>query len=416
MESGGKYLLLVVILLSFLLSFPAYGMKPAWNITNNGEYISDIAITDDGSRLITGTMTGIATVYDQNGTIIWERQVPGSLVVGCEENGNAFIIGSQEDIYSNKGAVRSFDRNGSQQWMVNTGCVAALGLARENKCIVVGNRRGDLIVLDGLGNEVAKFNDFPQTDVVSGISVSDNGKIFTYALYEMYPQVRYISINTQEKGYLRGLYNGSKTGYGGGEQITALALSSDGNYLITSNGEGSQGTLCLYGNGRIIWSKDTGEISDIAILANGSAVYAGKTNGEILGYSRSGDLLFSLFSGSAITSLSLATDENLLAAGTANGNLYLLNDTGSLLWTSRIEEFPVAEISRVEISRNGASLVVLVNNKHLYYFVNEPETVPVTRTPTPVSESSPASPEESSLSVALIVCGLLAVFVLARRQ
>lgn len=413
--SGGKYLLFVVILLAILVSFPAYAMTPVWNITNNEEYISDIAIADDGSRLVTGTMTGIATVYDQNGTIVWKTRMPGRLIVGCQENGSAFIFGSQEDIYSNKGIVRSYDRNGSQLWMVNTGYVAALGLAAKNNLIIAGNRKGDLIVLDGQGKVVAKLNDFPQTDVVSGISVSDNGRIFAYSLSEMYPHIRYFNTIRQTKGSIKGLYSGSRTGYGGGKSINDLAISSDGNYLITSNGEGSQGTLCLYGNGRIIWSKDMDEITDIAILANGSSVYAGTVKGDILGYFLSGNKSFNYSSSSAVTSLSLAADKNLLAAGNANGNLYLFNDTGNLIWTYQIEEFPAAEISRVEISRDGAALVALVNKKSLYYFGEEPATPnsSVTLAPTPTPTSPPT---QSSRSPMLIVLGLAAVVVFTKRQ
>jgi len=415
MGPGGKYLLIFVIIPVSLISMPASAMTPAWNITNNGEFISDIAFASDGSFAITGSMAGIATVYDQNGTIVWKIQVPGNLLVGCQENGSAFIVGSQENIYSNKGVVRSYDRNGSEIWRVNTGCIAALGLAGKNNRIVVGNRMGDIIVLDGNGKEVVRFNDFPQTDVVSGISVSDKGNIFAYTLCEMYPQIRTFNIDKQKKGVFRGLYNGSRTGYGGGMPITDIAISPDEDYIITSNGEGSQGTLCLYGNGRLIWSKDIDEITDIAILPEGSSVYAGTRNGDILGYSRSGNLSFVYSSGSAVTSLSLATDKNILAAGNAQGNLYLFNEAGTLLWTSRIEEFPVADISQVEISRNGEVLMVLVNNKNIYYFVNEAEPVPI-ETPQFTAIITPvASPTQSSLPVVLAGLGFFAAVVLTRR-
>ncbi len=420
MKAGGKFLLFFVILLAFLIQSPAYAMKPAWNITNNREYISDLAIAADGSRLITGTLTGIATVYDQNGTIIWKTQVPGSLLVGCKENGSAFIVGSQENIYSNKGSVRSYDRNGSKVWSVNTGAVSALGIAGKNNHTVVGNRMGDLIVLDGQGEVVGKYNDFPQTNVVSDISVSDNGNMFVYALYEMYPLVRIVYIDSQKKGSYKGFYNGTKTGYGGSDKIKALAISSDGKYTLTAYGEGSNGILCMYGNkSTMLWSKDIDGITEIAILANGSSAYAGTRTGEILGYSLSGNLTFNYSSGSEITSLSLAADKNLLAAGNAQGNLYIFNDTGRLIWTTLIEDFPLADISQIEISRDGRALAVLVNHKNLYYFVGEPGTLldessgpsKFTGLYAPVSESSP---RESNLPVLLIIFSLFATLLVRR--
>ncbi len=418
MKIRGGYLLPVVISLAILTSVPAYAMVPVWNITNDKEYISDIAIAADGSRLITGTMTGIATVYDQNRNIVWKEQIPGILVVGYQGNGTTSIIGSRENIYSNKGVVRSYTNNGSHKWRVITGSVAALGIARKNNSIVVGNRMGDVLVLNEKGDVVAKFNDTPQTDVVSHISVSDNGEVFVYTLAETYPRIRFVTMNPQRKRAFVPISNASQTGYGAGEQITDIAISSDARYIISSYGEGNHGLLCLYAsNGTKLWSKEMSEIKDIAILSNGASVYAGRADGYILGYSRSGNLLLNYSTGSPVTSLSLANNKNLLAAGDANGNLYLFNDIGNLLWTYRIEEFPVAEISQIEFSRNGVSMAVLVNNKNLYFFMNELKPVAVEsqkiyETPTPlriyVAESSP--------SIALIIFSLLLVVVLLRRK
>jgi WD40 repeat protein len=295
---------------------------------------------------------------------------------------------------------------------------------------------GDLIVLDGQGKEVARFNDSPQTDVVSAISVSDDGNVFTYSLYEKYPKLRYITIDTRKKTNCEEIFNPSgsvsKSGYGGGEQIKSIAISSDGKYVISSYGEGSHGTLCLfpYFGWKKLWKKESGEIRDIAISTNGSSVYAGLGNGDIVGYSQSGNLSFNYSSGSPITSLSVASDKNLLAAGNADGNLYLFDHTGDLLWTTNIEEFPVGEITQVEISRNGASLVALVNNKHLYFYTQEPgtsqdESLKFTGTFTPVSTNTPVStftpvsestPGKIGISTALLVLSLLAAIVLVRRK
>jgi hypothetical protein len=361
-------------------------MLPVWNLSPNGSYISDLAISDDGSRVITGSVSGMATVYDQNGTVVWSTQEPGSLLVGIQGNGSVFILGSQENSDSNKGAVRAYDANGSQVWKTTTGYVGVLGLSGTNNRVVIGDWMGDLLVLNNTGQEVARFNDFPKTKIVAALSVSDTGNAFAYVLSERYPQIRYVTVDTKKKRVFRGLFNYSVPELGGEYPITHLVLSGNGNYVGIASGEGSKGILSLYtSTGALRWSKDIGAIRAIAITPNGSSVFAGTENGTLLSYTPSGNLSWTYPFGAPVTRLSLSKESDLLSVGTEKGDLFLFNEAGTQLWTYHIEEFPVGEISRVELSRNGTALIVLVNRKNLYYFIKEPEPL-VTIPATPVQE------------------------------
>jgi len=370
-----------------------------WNTTSPGGLISDLAISDDGSHVVVGTTGGLGIVYDQNGTLLWETQVPGSLLVGCLDNGTAFILASQEDIATNKGALRLYDQTGVERWYVNTGAVEALDLPAKTNRIVIGNRIGETIVLNDLGKEIARFDEKPGTPIIADLSVAADGKVFSYVVYERFPQVRYVTIDTKKKNTFKLSFSGDKTGIGSIPSIRQVVISSDGKFITTAGGEGSQGILTLYArNGTMLWSKKMDSIRDIAITKNGSYVFTGTTGGNISCYSQTGNLSWVYPVGAEVTSLSLAPDKELLAVGDAKGDIFLFNATGNLfftlVWTEHISGFPSSEISQVRLARNGTALVAVVNGKSLYYFGNEsniaPEKNNITRTsPIPIPTITP---------------------------
>lgn len=373
-----NHLLLSIFLLGGLFCFPVSAFVAQWNTTPPGGVIADLALSDDGSWVVVGTTGGLGIVYDQNGTLFWQTRVPGRVLVGCRGNGSAFILASREDLMTNKGALRLYNQIGEEQWYVSTGAIEALDLPAKNDRIVIGNRIGETIVFDDRGEEIVRFDEKPKDSIITDLSISDDGKVFSYAVYEKYPQVRYVTIDTRKKSSFKSPFQGP-TGIVSIPGIRQVEISSDGKFIATASGEGSQGILTLYArNGTALWSKKMDSIQDIAITRTGSFVFTGTTGGNISCYSQTGNLSWVYPVGAGVTSLSLAPDKALLAAGNAQGDIFLFNATGSLfytlLWTEHISEFPYSEISEVELAMNGTALVVAVNGKNLYYFKKESDT------------------------------------------
>jgi hypothetical protein len=372
MSSGGKYWVIAAILFLSLVSVPVCAMVPAWNITTNGALLTDIAISDDGSRVVIGSASGNATVYDHNGTVVWETRVPGSLLVGCEGNGTAYLLVSREDPYKNKGSARFYNPSGSLVSILHTGWVEGVDTGPDR--FLFGTYSGDLIVVNRSGAEIARFNDLPKTHPVAGLSLSADGKVFAYSLIERYPQVRYVTIASKSKRVFSKYSQLDIASSGADEPIGMVAVSGDGGWVVTAGGEGSHGLLCLYAkNGTRTWCKDMDTIKDIAITSNGSSIFAGTAKGDIVAFTRPGNVSWTYPSGSPITSLSFVDKRTLLAAGTAGGDLSLFNESGDLLWQTRIDGFPAGTVSRVLVSRNGNALAALVNDRDIHYFVQEPE-------------------------------------------
>ena len=376
MVLGEKALGYGVILIVLLCCLPAGALTPSWSAGIGKEYISDVAIAENGSSVIIGTATGKAQVYDRNGSMLWGTEVPGSLLVGCQGNGTGYVLASGEDLYSNKGAVRYYMGDGTERWFKNTGHVQDLALSSKNHRIVVGNRVSDLIVFNETGGEVATFNELPRTYVVSDLSLSEDGKIFTYAVHERYPQIRYVTVDARKKTSFKRIAVGEKTGYGGEYPVLQMALSADGKYLASVWGEGVRTTLFLQAsNGTVLWKKDLDDIRDIAIEPNGSVIYAATGTGKLLTYSRSGNITSDFSSCAAISSLSLAPGNGLCAAGNTQGDLFLFDKNNTLIATGHADGFPSGDITRVELSRDGTAIAVLANNRDLYFYPIAPELV-----------------------------------------
>jgi len=410
MITKGNCLLFSIFLLYCLICLPVSALIEVWNTTPPGGLIADLAISDDGSRVIVGTMGGLAIVYDQNGTLLWETRVPGSVLVGCQGNGSAFILASREDMVMNKGGVRFYDHTGAERWYVNTGAVEVLDLPAKTNRLIIGNRIGETTVLNDRGEEIAQFNESPGNSVIADLSITDDGKVFSYAVYEMYPRVRYVTIDTKKKSSFKSPSSGGKTGVGSDPVIRQVVISSDGKFIATAGGEGSQGILTLYANnGTILWSKKMDSIRDIEISRNGSFVFTGTTGGNISCYSQTANLSWVFPVGAEVTSLSMVPEKELLAVGDAQGDIYLFNATGSLfgtlLWIGHISEFPSSEISQVKLARNGTALVAAVNGKSLYYFEKESEHVPETDilSQTSPAPTAPLTPEAGLFTVSGLI-------------
>jgi outer membrane protein assembly factor BamB len=377
MISTGNSFLFAMFILGGLFCFPVSAFMAQWNTTPPGGVIADLALSDDGSRIVVGTTGGLGVVYDQDGNLLWQTSVPGIVLVGCRGNGSAVILASREDLVTNKGALRFYNQTGEEQWYANTGAVEALDLPARSNRIVIGNRMGETIVFNDLGEEIARFNEKPRNSVIADLSVSDDGKVFSYSAYEQYPVVRYVTIDPKKKSSFKSPIPGEKSGVGSDPAIDQLEISSDGKFIVTAGGEGGQGLLTLYAkNGSVLWSKKMDSIRDIAITRNGSFVFSGSTGGNISCYAQTGNLSWVYPVNAEVTSLSLVPDKELFAAGNARGDIFLFNATGSLfntlVWTEHISEFPSGEISKVRLSRDGTALVVAYGKK-LYYFGKEPD-------------------------------------------
>lgn len=400
----GKLLLILVLL--FFCTGVAHGstLVQQWEETLPG--ISGLALAEDGSRVIAGTNTGHVCVYDANGTLSWETRVPGTVQAGILHNGSAYLVASQEDHEKNKGTLRLYDGDGKQEWFWNSGWIMAMDFCQGTDRIVTADPLGNVIMLDGGGVEVRRWNDLPKMYCVADVTLSSDGKYFAYALEEPNPQVKFVTVSSGSKSSFKKYFTYTDN-YGYLEPIRQIEISGDGAYTATAGGEGSHGLLNFYArNGTCLWSKDISRINDLEIDSTGGCVFVAGGDGNISCYNRSGSLEWVYPSGAPVESLSYARGGGLLAAGNDIGDLSLLNRSGDLLWEHTLDIFPIGSINRVEFSRDGSALAVVANDRELDYFVTVPDPVPPviveeTAAPTVTVTDDPGKGNETPFTVAV---------------
>ena len=345
---GEKLLFTGVLILLCIGAAHAATLVPQWDEAIPG--ISGFALAEDGSRVIVGTNTGQVFVYDGNGTVCWEKRVPGTVQAGILHNGSAYLVASQEDREKNKGALRLFDGDGEEEWFWNSGWITSMDFCQGTDRIVTGDRAGNVVMLDGGGFEVRRWTDLPKTYIVADMAMSADGKYLAYALEEPNPQVKFVTVSSGSKKSFSKDFTYTGT-YGFLEPIRQIELSGDGAYVATAGGEGSHGVLNFYArNGTLLWSKDISRLNDLTVDGAGGCVFAAEGDGNISCYNRSGSLEWVYPTGAPVESLSYARGGGLLAAGNDNGDLLLFNRSGELVWDDTLDLFPTGAVSRVEIS------------------------------------------------------------------
>ena len=350
-------------LLVFLLvmTAPVSGQAPDWGFTVGREYVSSSDISSDGSLVIAGTTMGKVHLFDGDGDLLWTGRIPGRLITRISPDSSFFIVGSQESLEKNKGAVRCYDRNGTQLWRDITGWVTDIDFSVDAGKLVVGTRMGDVIVFDSNGNRLGAYNDFPKTYVVNGVGISGDGTRIAYSLCERKPALEVVTVSNG----IRKISSRVENSY----LIDNIKISDDGKCIVTESGEGTISELSFFdSNAKKIWSKSLSRINDIALTEDGGLVLAASEDSHLRVFSSSGDPVWNFSRTGAITALSINLDQGLIASGSGDGNIDVLNLSGDLMWSFLVERFPESRITDVRISSDGDSVIAVVNDKEILYY------------------------------------------------
>jgi len=98
--------LAVVLILLVIFCSPASGKEPLWTRNVSDEYITDIAISEDGSRVVVGTSMGGVYLYDNQGSLLWSQRHEGIMMVGIASDASLVVTGESESREKDKGHLR----------------------------------------------------------------------------------------------------------------------------------------------------------------------------------------------------------------------------------------------------------------------------------------------------------------------
>lgn len=143
-------------------------MNLIWEDTKNGSWDSLIAISDDGSTIITAGGTRVSS-HTAWGRLNWMKDFSSSAItdMACSADCAVIVIGSQD------GKVQVINRYGDERWdFTASQWVNGVGVSRNGQEIAVGSLDKNLYVLDGSGNVITQV----KTDaIIQPRSVAVNG-------------------------------------------------------------------------------------------------------------------------------------------------------------------------------------------------------------------------------------------------
>lgn len=385
-SGDGKTAFTLAGLLVFLLalSVPVSGAAPDWSYTVGREYVSSSDIASDGSAVVIGTTMGQLRLLDGDGVLLWTKSIPGSLMGEISPDNSCIIVASQESLEKDKGAVRCFDRNGTQMWRDVTGWVTDIDLSEDARNLVVGTRRGDVIVLDLNGDRLGQYNDFPKTYVVNAAGISGDGTRIAYSLCESKPALEVVTVRNGRRTISSRVENTNL--------IDIITLSWDGKCIATESGEGSMSELSFFDEKpKKVWSKSIPRIHDLVITEDGGLVLAASEDSYLRVYAGSGDPLWNFSRVGGMTSLSVNLEKGFIVSGSGDGHIDLLNLSGDPVCSMHVQRFPESVVSSVKISDDGGSLIAVLNDKEILYY-----TLDSCESPDTKNEEIPKSPETAA--------------------
>ncbi len=399
MRSGGS---VCAILLLLILCMQVHAKEPLWISNVSGEYITGVAVSEDGSRVMAGTSLGSIYLYDLNGTLLWSQRMKGMMQVALAPDASLFVTAESESRENDKGAVRAYDPDGNPLWIVHTGWICGLGVSDDLGRVATGNRHGDLAVYDYEGFEELFFYDIMKPYPLTGVAMSADGSYVAYSMLEITPAIYVVNVDTWGKRTINAPFQKY------GSAVHTLRFSGNGTYLLAANGEGSTDTVYLFTNrGVLRWKEVLPDVLDMGITADGAMCVLGSGDGSIRAFDLSGNHIWTTCMDGAVQSLSMTPQGDLVAAGSAGGGILLMDGNGSAIWNYAPERFPATRINAVHLSTQGNVLVAVVNDHEILFFSTDPDppVIQPETSPLPEPESVPEIPTHMPFSIPALFTG-----------
>jgi WD40 repeat protein len=281
------------------ISPPTLSQLPLlWKYKVNGS-VFGVSVSSDGSYVVAGSGDGNVYFFDKDGNLLWRYNTSDYAVWETSVSANGDYIAASSGVWGRR--VHFLNRSGDLVWKYWT-----RSHARD-------------ISISSNGSYIVAGSDF---DYFGNIHFLDN------------------SGRWQKKYKTSG-------------DVVSVSVSSDGSYIAVGSDDGNISLLDM--NGSVLWrSVLTSPARKISIFSDGSL--ASVTNDGIFLYDRSGNLI-SLWeyktNAHIFNYLSNPFEGNFMVAGSYRDNLYLMDNSGKILWRYRSD----SKISDVDLSSNGNHIV-----------------------------------------------------------
>jgi len=353
---AGTVFLVLLLIASIIPAVQA--TEPSWVYPITGGEIGNIAVSSDGSTIVVAA--GTLWIFSKNGTYI--KKEPWGKTVVLAPNGRyaASFLGSTLYFFRSLTMTGSPDPGQLNKiWEYSVpNQVLSVDITDDGSTIVAATEGDGIFIITTSTQKISSSKTFPNTLIrishdgrrIVGISAdkirvySSNAKVYqTYSLTSV-AQPRFLALS----------------------QTTPLMIFNDGQKI-----RGYDASL-----GTDLWTvRATGNPISLAMTPSGSCIIAGTENGNIDRYDDKGILNWSYSSNkentlsAGITGVALSRDGKLVAGGTSDGKVIILDASGKLLGSYKAKE----TIRSVAMSNDG-SIILAAGKENLYAFYTSPSS------------------------------------------
>jgi WD40 repeat protein len=331
-----------LVCVGFLFLISTIGMATAADLEHTWEekptgdnFFSGIIISTNGSMVFSGGSQILVRSWD--GKTNWGGW--SGYDASMSADGNQIISALENKI-------RLIDRNGKENWTkpmnnpweVSGNTIRAVAISNTGSIIVAADNRGFIRSWNSKG-EILGSN---ETDLVKTVVISPSSS-FIAAITE--DGLQFFSPKMEP-------YWEENTF----ESLDAfITISADDSAVITS---GERRVSSHDKSGDLNWKKDVTDepITDMACSSDCSAIVLGSQDGKVLVLNQLGQEQWEYPAGSWIKGVGVSRDGSVIAAGTLDRNLYILNNDGRLIAKTTTET--IIQPRSVAVSWDGNHIVV----------------------------------------------------------
>ncbi|MDH7593392.1 MAG: hypothetical protein QHG99_03425 [Methanomicrobiales archaeon] len=336
MPIGGSRALFIAITCSLMVLSAAHatGAEILWNRTLTQD-VTDLSISEDGED--TAVAAEWIQLFDSGGNVLWRQWVARRVLISGD--GRYVAAGSY-------GSVRLVDVRGKNLWEREIdGEISALATTSDMSRLAAGTLTGSVYIFSNSGELLGKntTNTVGGTAPVRDIAISDDGAC-TAAITS------------------RAVFLLNRTSYPLWERLNETLF--DGKYVSISRScdlvaaAGKYELYRLHSGGETLWRYSAnGEITALATIYNHSLVALGTRDGRVILLDGSGSVRGIYATGRMISRLSISRNGDRILASSLNGGVYLLDSDAVLLDSAELGRM-VRAVALIPSGEKGVAATV----------------------------------------------------------
>jgi WD40 repeat protein len=321
--------------------------------------VISVAVSQDGQRILAGTVDKRVLCLDQKGTVCWVRETSNQpWRVALSADGQLAVVGTGSTRpWDMRGrGITGFDKNGNPQWTHDLNAsVWGLALSADDRTLVVGTDGHQAILFNEAGQRLWQQD-------VKGIGWQ--GWVWTAAVSAGGETVVIGTANKQVLILDRG---GNLLGEHRAEaDVFTVGISADGQTITA--GSGDQQVYLLDRTGTLLWQERLEDkIWAVALSAEGQQVIvgAGEKEAHLRAFDRSGQPRWKRYIKGGVGGLALSDEPKRIIVGTRQGHIYIFDNEGEILHQAKARKI----IRDVGISGNGRVAAAASEDGNLYTFL-----------------------------------------------